>query len=229
VRHGTIRSLVQVPTSGRLRLELGAATAWHITVPKNALQFTLLPAAEDAYVQAGRARSRNFGAEPMLKVAGHASSADQRQAAYIRFQPEAQAVAAARRILLRLRVRATAANEVVPAHIYGLANAAWSASAITAERAPNLTLHGGTMRSIADNRVSGHGDSAFMQGTLTATATPQDQFIDVTDFLKSHPDAPSFLITQEVRYPGELAYRGSIEISGTGSGSASGPQLIFLY
>lgn len=228
-RHGTVRSLVQVPGSGRLPLELSPETAWLLTIPKTAFQFAMVPAAEDAFVQAGRARNRNFGEAPVLKVSGHATRADNRQAAYLRFRPGDVRVADARRILLRLRLRGTDQREVIPAHIYGLTDTTWTASSITAENAPNLRLHGGNMRQIGDNRVSGQGETSFILGTLTATHAVQDQFVDVTDFVKNHSDAPSFLITQEVRFPGELAYRGEMEILGTAAGEANAPQLIFLY
>jgi hypothetical protein len=228
-RHGAVRGLVTIPEDGRLRLELSPETAWHLAIPREAFQFALSPAVADAHVRAGGAGGRNFGAERILKVAGHASKAGDRHARYFKFRPEGLPDKAPRRVLLRLHVRGTDAREVLPAHVYALPAAVWEELAITAENAPNLQLDGGTMRLIADNRVQGAGIEALIQGTLTATNTPQDQFIDVTDFVREHRGECTFLITQEVRYPGELVYKGEMQIMAREAGPAHAPQLVFLY
>jgi hypothetical protein len=187
-------------------------------------------ATEDAFVQAGRARSQNFGDERILKVSGHSSRANNRAASYLKFEPGDLPVETAKRILLRMHVRNTQSKEILPAHVYGIANADWAENSITEENSPHLKLNGGSMREIADNRVSGQGEHTFILGTVTAIHQPQDVFIDVTDYVKKHASIPSFLITQENRFTGELsAYKGEMEIMGRKSGSKLGPQLIFLY
>ncbi len=229
VRHGAVRGLVQIPEDGVLRLELSPETVWLLTIPKDPFTFALAPVTEDAVVQGGRARNRNFGSERTLRVAGHATRSGDRHASYLRFRPSDLPDGEPRRVLLRLFVRNTAEREVFPAHVYGLRGADWTESTITAENAPNLDLHGGNMRRIADNRVSGQGESAFILGTVTGVHSPQEQFIDVTWFHRKSPEDLTFLITQEVRYPGELIYSGQLEILGKEAGPPHAPQLIFLY
>lgn len=229
VRHGTVRGLVRIPEDGRLNLELSPETSWHLTVPRKPFGFSILPVAEDAYVQAGRSNNRNFGGEKVLRIRGHATRSDQRQAAYLKFNLDESSGQEPRRVLLRLFARATSEGEALPAHVYGLPSASWGETTLTSANAPLLRLHGGNMRVISDNRVQQPGEGAFILGTLTATHTPQDQFIDVTDFVRNQRGDITFMITQEVRYAGELIYRGGIEVMSRESGANHAPQLLFLY
>ncbi|MCD8483018.1 MAG: DNRLRE domain-containing protein [Verrucomicrobia bacterium] len=232
VRHGSVRTLLRIPEDGKLNLELSPETTWHLIVPRNAFGFSMVPVAQDAYVQAGRSNNRNFGDERVLKIRGHSSRADQRQAAYLKFDLDDVPRQMPRRVLLRLHTRATAEGEALPAHVYGLIQAPWTEGTITSANAPLLRLHGGNMRHISDNRVDGAGSQAFIQGTVTAVHTPQDQFIDVTDYVRAvinDTTQANFLITQEVRYSGELIYRGGMEIVSREGNPAHAPQLLFLY
>lgn len=228
-RHGTVRALLQIPEDGRVRINMSPESVCLLTLPKTPFRFSLLPAAADAHVVAGSSRTMNFGGEKRLVVSGHASRSNDRSAAYLKFTTGDLPVAQARRILLRLNLRATSAKEVIPAHVYGLADSTWNEESIACTGAPNLDLDKGGMRSIADNRVSGQGTSAFMLGTATATASFEDQFIDVTGFVRQHAAEPAFLLTQEVRYPGELIYDGKMEIHSRENGPQLAPQLVFLF
>lgn len=228
-RHGSVRSLLQIPADGRLSLELSPETSWHVSIPRKAFGFSLVTAAEDAHVRAGKYNGENFGDARILKVAGHTSRSDQRHASYLKFRSELPDDRQPRRVLLRLFLRSTTDDEVLPAHVYGLPQAKWGESEITAANAPALRLDGGNMRQIADNRVDKPGFSALIQGTVTAVHKPQDQFIDVTDFVLNQDGELTFLMTQEVRYPSELMYKGEIEIMSREAGEAYAPQLIYLY
>lgn len=230
LRHGSVRGLVQIPENGIMDLEMPGESVWLLTIPKETFRFAMATATEDAFVQAGRARAQNFGGERILKVSGHTTRANHRRASYIQFQPADLPIESAKRVLLRLHVRNTQDKEILPAHVYGLANAHWRENAITSENAPFLNLHGGPMREISENRVSGQGEKTFILGTITAIHEPQDVFIDVTDYVKKHAEKPSFLITQENRFSGEIsAYKGEMEIMGRNAGQQLAPQLVFLY
>jgi hypothetical protein len=230
IRHGSVRGLVQLPENGIFNAEMPPESVWLLTIPKEAFRFAMSSATEDAFVQAGRTRSRNFGDERILRVSGHSSRANNRAASYIQFEPGDLPIETAKRILLRMHVRNTQDKEILPAHVYGLADTNWAENSITAENSPHLNLHGGSMREISDNRVSGQGEHTFILGTITAINQPQDVFIDVTDYVKKHALNTSFLITQENRFSGELsAYSGEMEIMGRKAGAQLAPQLIFLY
>lgn len=230
LRHGAVRGLVQIPADKKLELEMDPESTWLLSIPKEAFGFAMANVVEDAHVQAGRARDKNFGKERIMKVSGHPSRAANRNAAFLKFDTSELSVGDARRILLRLHVRNTQEREILPAHVYGLTDSSWAENTITADNSPSLRLHGGNMREIGDNRVSGQGESTFIQGTITATSHAQDVFVDVTNFVKKHMATPVFMITQENRFSGELnAYRGEMEILSRESGQQYSPQLILLY
>lgn len=231
LRHGAVRGLIQIPQDGMLEMEMPRESVWLLSIPKENFQFSLVPAKEDAHVQAGRARSNNFGGERVMKVSGHPSRSQDRAAAYLKFDLEDVAVRDARRILLRMHVRGTKEREILPAHVYGLNYNDWEEKRIHAENAPFLNLHGGNMRYISNNRVSGQGEHTFIQGTITAVHNPSDVFVDVTRFVQENFSGEvSFLITQENRFTGELSnYSGEIEVFSREAGEQFSPQLIILY
>jgi hypothetical protein len=228
VRHGSVRALVQIPPTGKLDLELSPETAWHIEIPKQAPGFATIPAAGDATVRGGKHVDRNYGTEKKLIVHGDRFAADKRQAAYLKFDTEQLPMHLANKVLLRLNLKSTVSNEVVPAHVYGLPGTAWEEASLTGATAPSLEIDGPPIREMGDNLVRGQGTDCFILGTITGTREAEDQFVDITKFVREHPKGFSILITQEYRFTGDLEQRGQVEIASRESG-ATGPSMLIFY
>jgi hypothetical protein len=113
--------------------------------------------------------------------------------------------------------------------VYGIADNNWSESTITWNTAPNLNASLSTaVSSISDNFISGIGDTAHFVGNLTGTATSRQLSIDVTDFVRDHPDQQvTFLIAREVRFDGENVDDAltSLQLASKERGTSPGPEL----
>ena len=90
-------------------------------------------------------------------------------------------------------------------HVYGLTNDNWNESPITWNTAPNLAATTSTaLNDISQNFITGIGTTAHIVGELTGVATARQMSIDVTDFVRDHPDQQiTFMIAREVRFDGE--------------------------
>src|SRR5207344_2428513 len=90
----------------------------------------------------------------------------------------------------------------VIAHVYGLTNDNWNESSITWNTAPNLAATTSTaLNAISQNFITGEGTTAQIVGEVTGVGTARQMSIDVTDFVREHPDQQiTFMIAREVRF-----------------------------
>ncbi|HEX6962677.1 MAG TPA: hypothetical protein VF175_12470 [Lacipirellula sp.] len=97
------------------------------------------------------------------------------------------------------------------------------------DTAPNLASSSGTASDISQNFITGISDSAAVVGHLTGTQTERELMLDVTSFVRDHPDQQiSFLIAREVRYDGENVADEltSLRLAAKESANDAGPQLL---
>src|SRR5205814_9538215 len=81
-----------------------------------------------------------------------------------------------------------------PVHVYGIFNDAWTETGITWGNAPDLST-------ATDAKLSNVGTDAFPVGQLAWGASSAEWGIDVTDFVRRHPDADlSFVLIREQRF-----------------------------
>jgi hypothetical protein len=88
------------------------------------------------------------------------------------------------------------------AHVYGLENNNWNASALTWATTSNLKQNVPAGPKIANNVVTGQGSSAKLLGQLVASsATPTERLINITEFLRSRTDRiATIMIVQDARW-----------------------------
>jgi hypothetical protein len=212
-------------------------SVWLFTIPSKPLEAAqTVAASDDNTVTDGTNADTNYGTTTNLLARNHPSNASARSAALIKFQmpliypPDIQLA------VLAVNARTSAGNATVQAHVYGLADDAWSEDAVTWANAPNLAKGAAPGNLIADRVITGQGDSTFIQGQLVANSTSfSEKLIDVTEFLRQQADGKaSFLITQDPRWDVSLpslavgdTQPGGIEIQASEGSSASipGPQL----
>ncbi len=214
-------------------------TVWLFTIPRPAVETeTILEATADATVTDGTSAGTNFGSTTTLLARNDPATADNRSAAFIRFDlpliypPDIQLA------ILSLSGKTSTASTTVQGHIYGINDDQWQENTITWNNAPNL-LKGAAAGNLINNRViTGQGDSAFIQGQLVIDSTSNKiRMNNVTEFVKQQSDRKvSFLITQDPRWDltqptltaGDTQV-DRLEIKSRSNGSASfpGPQLKF--
>jgi hypothetical protein len=108
-------------------------------------------------------------------------------------------------------------------HVYALTNDAWDESTITWDNAPHLDD--------LDAKVTGVATSAFPVGMLTFDNTQSEWGIDLTDFIRQHPEvledgALSFALVREERFTDDADPSLSfVELWTKESGLATAPKL----
>ena len=208
------------------------------SLPQQPVQTFL--ASEDATVTDGANAGVNSGSSTTLQVKNHSTDTSQRSAAFIKFHLP-QTITPSQLQLALLSVTASSINGAssVQAHVYGITNNTWSENSITWSSAPNLGQGIAAGSEIFNNFVAGAGDatrsvatvnSAQLVGQLFATNAASERFVDVTDFLKSHPGADfSFLLAREVRFSGDAQNTDGLAIVSKEGSPTTGPRLKIVF
>jgi hypothetical protein len=240
--YGAVTHYAQV-TSGQVpTFTQPANSVWLITIPATPQQFvspgvpTLLAnASDDATVKDGANKNANYGAQTSLVVRNDPANPSNRSAALLKFHLPAINFPDVQFAVLCVYGSTLSVNTTAQAYVYGLTNNSWSQGAITWAAASNLRQGIAGGNHIANNVISGLGDSAFLQGQLVFSSTaPVEQQIDVTDFIRTctNYDA-TFLISQDPRWnltlpsltDGDTQPDGIQIVSLEGAGSSSPPRL----
>ncbi len=229
-RHGEVSQVVTVPANGMLNLTQPAQSVFLVSVPKAAPTYVrTLTATDDAMVKAGTNANSNYGSSPNLFAKNDAADPAARNVSFIKFDTGSINNDVQQAIFQVNGLNAGSASQVI-AHVYGIADNNWNESTITWNTAPNLNASLSTaLSSISDNFIAGIGDTAYFVGNLTGTATSRQLSIDVTDFVRDHPDQQiTFLITREVRFNGENVDDAltSLQLASKERGTTAGPQLL---
>lgn len=229
-RQGEVSQIVTVPAGGMLNLTQPAQSVILISVPKAAPTYAIsLGATDDAMVKAGTNGNSNFGASPNLFAKNDAADPAARNVTFVKFNTGSLANAAVEQAVLQLWGQNDGTASQVIAHVYGLTNDNWNESSITWSTAPNLAATTSTALSdISQNFITGEGTTAHIVGEVTGIAGARQLSIDVTDFVRNHPDQQiTFLIAREVRFDGENVDDAltSLDLASKERGAEPGPQL----
>ncbi|MBA4105965.1 MAG: hypothetical protein C0485_09420 [Pirellula sp.] len=202
---GEVRQLITVPESGILALTQPAQSVLLVSIPEQAPAYRVtLAAIDDAMVKAGTNANGNFGTSPNLYAKNEPINAAARNVSFIKFDLGAIPIDSVEQAVLRLHGENDGSAAQVIAHVYGIVDDAWDESTITWSNAPNLADTAGPVNDISHNFIEGIGESATVLGHLTGTHTSRELMLDVTSFVREHPDQKlSILIAREVRFDGE--------------------------
>ncbi len=228
-RAGEVSQFSQLPAAGVVVLTQPAGSVLLVSASSTAAERLTLSATDDAMVKSGVNADENYGASENLRVKSHPANPNARNASFIKFSlGNVDRSATDRAVLLVSGVNEGSAATVT-AHVYGLLADDWNEDSIAWESAPNLGVNDGPHSTIADNYVEGVGEDAFFLGHVTATQEDGESMIDVSDFVREHPnDELTFLVTRELRIPGEDVddALSSLRLASRESSEENGPQLL---
>jgi hypothetical protein len=220
---GEVTQLVNMPTSRTFTLTQPKQSVWLITIPKGpVLTENKLTAFEDAQVQGGTAANTNFGSDTVMRVKRDSNATTNNRVSYVKFNTTGINLSGVKRAILRVSGKNAIDSADLSFHVYGLTNDSWSESAITWNNAPNLDP--------ASSQITGVGSSAFPVGHLTVDNIDQIARMDVTEFIKKHPDsAVSFALIRESRFSGDDADDARHALLNTSEASSGRPYLELWY
>src|SRR5207248_8390989 len=138
----------------------------------------------------------NFGASPNLVAANDNIDPAARNVSFIKFNTGSVVTSEVQQAVLQLWGQNTGSASQVITHVYGITDDNWNESTITWNNAPNLYATTSTaLNDISQNFIKDIGNTAHIVGELTGINTARQMSIDVTDFVRDHPDQQlSFLI-----------------------------------
>jgi hypothetical protein len=221
-----------MPASKLVTLQQPGQSVFLVSVADHAPAYRVtLGATDDAMVKAGTSANANFGGSADLFAQNDPTQGDARNVTYLKFDLGAIPTGSVEQAILRVSGENTGSASQVIAHVYGIYNDGWDEQTITWNNAPNLGNPPGigVLNSISQNFVEGVGTTADVVGEMTGISATRALMIDVTPFVKQHPDQKlSFLIAREIRFDGENVDDSftSLRLSSKESGVDAGPQLL---
>ncbi len=229
-RQGEVSQIVTVPVGGIINLTQPAQSVFLVSVPKAAPTYVRsLGATDDAMVKAGSNANSNFGTSGDLFAKNDATDPSARNVTFIKFNTGSLANSEVQQAVLQLWGQNDGSASQVIAHVYGLTSDNWNESSITWNTAPNLAATTSTaLSTISQNFITGEGTTAHIVGELTGVATGRQMSVDVSDFIREHPDQQiTFMIAREVRFDGENVDDAltSLNLASKERGTNPGPQL----
>lgn len=229
-RHGEVSQILTMPADGVLNLTQPAQSVLMLSIPKAAPTYArTLGATDDAMVKSGTNANSNFGSSPNLFAKNSVANPAARNVSFIKFNTGSIITSEVEQAILQVYGENQGSDSQVITHVYGLANDNWSESTINWNNAPNLADSLGTaLDDISENFIENIGNSAHVVGHLTGIAASRQLSLDVTDFVRSHPDQQiTFLIAREVRFDGENVddTLTSLRLASKERGTDAGPQL----
>jgi len=229
-RHGEISHVITVPRNRVISLTQNAQSVLLFSVPSAAPKHVVsLSATDDAFVAAGSNSGTNFGTSADLFAKSDPVSRAARNVSFIKFNTGAALNSEIEQAILTVHGQNAGSASQVIAHVYGILNDGWSESTINWNNAPNLADANGAVSDIRDNFIEGIGITAKVVGHFTGIATSRELSIDVTSFVRDHPDQEiTFLIAREVRFDGENVDDAltSLELASKERETDPGPQLL---
>lgn len=228
--HGEVRQMISVPANGVLSLTQPAQSVLLVSIPRDAPAYRVsLASTDDAMVKGGTNGEGNYGTSPNLYAKNEPTNPGARNVSFTKFDLGAILVDSVEQAILRFYGENDGSADQVIAHVYGIVDDSWSEGTINWNNAPNLALTTGAANDISQNFVTGVGDTATVLGHLTGTQTARELMLDVTSFVREHPDQKlSILIAREVRFDGENVDDDltSLKLASKERGAAFAPTLI---
>ena len=229
-RHGEVSQVIAAPASGLLNLTQSAQSVLLFSIPKNsAANYVTLGATDDAMVKAGANAAANYGDSPNLYAKNEPTNPAARNVSLIKFHTGSIVSSEVEQAILEVWGENAGAADQVIAHVYGVLDDQWNESSVNWNNAPNLADSSGVADDISHNFVEGIGSTAQFVGHLTGVAGSRTLSIDVTNFVRNHPDQEvTLLIAREVRFDGENVDDDltSLRLASKERGGDPGPQLL---
>ncbi len=233
-RHGEVSQILTVPQNGILNLTQPTQSVLLLSIPKTpSAHYISLGDSDDAMVKAGTNAANNFGTSPNLYAKNSVANPAARNVSFIKFNTGSIVTSEVDQAVLQVYGQNVGSDSQVIAHVYGLTGLAsdqWSEATINWNNAPNLADSLGTaVDDISENFIEGIGSTVHFVGNLTGIATGRPLSIDVTSFVRDHPDQEvTFLIAREVRFDGENVDDAltSLQLASKERGTDPGPQLL---
>jgi hypothetical protein len=233
-RQGEVSHILTVPQNRTITLPGAGQAAQSVllfSIPQSKAAYNLaLDATDDAMVKDGANAAANFGDSPNLYAKNEFSDSAARNVSFIKFDTATISSSTIEQAILQVHGQNAGSASQVIAHVYGLTNDAWNEASINWNNAPNLADSNGTaLDEISENFIEGIGTSANFVGQVTGIGTSRDLAIDVTRFVREHPDQQlTFLIAREVRFDGENVDDDltSLQLASKERGTEPGPQLL---
>ena len=180
-----------------------ANSVWLLTAPaaiQSAAQ--ILTASEDAEVRDGAYKGANYGTAASMAARNDPASADNRSAAYLKFNLGDISVTNIEFAILSFQASTVSTNASAQAHVYALDATNWSQATLAWSNAPNLKQNVTAGSTISRQFVTGAGDTAHIVGQLVVNSTSaSEKLMDVTDWLQTQTNRYiSFLVAQEPRW-----------------------------
>jgi len=230
-RHGEVSQLFTVPQNQVISLTQAPQSVLLFSIPKTkSANYITLDATDDAMVKSGFNAGANFGDSVNLYAKNDAADPAARNVSFIKFDTGKIKTSEIEQAVFQVwGANVGTATEVI-AHVYALTNDAWDEETITWDNAPNLKDSLGTsVDDISENFLEGVGTSAHIVGQFSGVASGRTTGIDVTDFLRDHPDQQiTFLIARKVRFDGENVddLYSALQLASKERGTNPGPQLL---
>ena len=209
--HGEVTRLVTVPQSKQITISQPLQSVWLMTVPRGQTQQqVVLTASDDARVRNSEAASaevyadKNYGSLTTAYVGRTPDSARFDYATYVKFGSGGYHADEISRAIFQITGKSTDIDGGTPGpilfHVYALTDDSWNENTITWNNAPNLAD--------LDPQMTDVGTTAFPVGQLTFDNTQAEWGIDLTDFLKLHPQmfddgALTLALIREQRFTGD--------------------------
>jgi hypothetical protein len=195
---GSVSQFLTVPANGIVSFTQPKSSTVLLTAPNATIpqtQVTLTPTA-DAEVS-NAAPALNFGLATTANVARSAATTDDR-ATYLKFNLGSNSKARVGRAFLHLSGSNVANADTTVLHVYGIKNDAWTETEINWSNAPHLL--GAADARLGSDATHGH---PLPVGQLTWDASVNEWGIEITDFVREHPDLDlSFVVIREERWYG---------------------------
>lgn len=220
-----------MPANGVLNLSQPAQSVFLVSIPKTAPTYVrTLGATNDAMVKSGANANSNFGASPNLFAKNEPVDPAARNVSFIKFNTGSIVTSEIEQAVRQVYGENMGTDSQVITHVYGLTNDNWNEATINWNNAPNLKDSLGTaLDDISENFIDDIGNTAHIVGHLTGIAASRQLSLDVTDFVRDHPDQEmTFLIAREVRFDGEDVDDAltSLRLASKERGAEPGPQLL---
>jgi hypothetical protein len=198
-RFGEVVLERSIPDSKILKLGYQhSESLWLVTVPKGKAYITsnLNPTA-DAQVKIGKNINTNYGTASIMTVRQSNTATDDNSAAYIKFDTGSTNLSQVKQAILKVYGTKNSVRPTTPlaVNVYVVNNDTWTEGSITGNNAPNLNKNAAFVTDV--------GNTADIAGILTYVNEGEYAAVDVTKYVKEHPDGNiTFALVREKRYPG---------------------------
>ncbi len=207
--HGEVTRLVPLTESKEITLTQPPQSVWLITVPQGLpRRRVLLAASDDASVRNGTKTagydSKNYGGAKVAYVGRSPDSSRYDYATYVKFNLREARAADISQASFHISGKSIAADESKPEpilfHVYALMDDGWDEEKLTWKNAPNLAKD--------DPRIERVGSTAYPVGHLTFNKTSAETGVDLTDFIRLHPEIVedgtlTLALVREERFPSD--------------------------